>query len=303
MEVSVIIPVYNKKDYLTDCLRSVLSQDFDDFEVIAVNDGSRDGSGQLLQQLAREHDRLRVYHTENKGVTSARRYGVERSTGRYIMFVDADDRLLPGAISHLYAQIERTGADEVIAPHVDQYGRLNDSGRRGWQEPLPMLRELLAVKFTFCVLWSVIFRRQLLEGTLEAPRIIRNGEDILMQMACLAKRPKVFFTDKPVYLYYKGLPNDRLLNLDEEMSYDHMLREVLAPVWKEVKDHYTLHQLKIYENFIENRQFSVYRQYYHTIKRQMTPRLPLQDRLVYWLPPRLAYAVVHPYKWWMRHRG
>ena len=132
MEVSVIIPVYNKKDYLTDCLRSVLSQDFDDFEVIAVNDGSRDGSGQLLQQLAREHDRLRVYHTENKGVTSARRYGVERSTGRYIMFVDADDRLLPGAISHLYAQIERTGADEVIAPHVDQYGRLNDSGRRGW---------------------------------------------------------------------------------------------------------------------------------------------------------------------------
>ena len=82
MEVSVVIPVYNKEEYVEQCLRSVLAQQFDGFEVIAVDDGSTDGSGAVCDRLAASDARLRVVHTPNGGVTAARRRGVEEARGR-----------------------------------------------------------------------------------------------------------------------------------------------------------------------------------------------------------------------------
>ena len=131
MEVSVIIPVYNKFDYLETCLRSVLDQEMDDFEVVAVDDGSTDGSGEICDRLAAEYTRLRVIHVANGGVTRARRVAFNASSGRYVTFVDADDRMLPGGLKTLYESIERVGSDEVIATYVDNSGRLCDSGMRG----------------------------------------------------------------------------------------------------------------------------------------------------------------------------
>ncbi|MEE1092044.1 MAG: glycosyltransferase, partial [Prevotella sp.] len=74
MEISVIIPVYNKADYIEDCVKSLMGQDFADFEVVLVNDGSTDNSGEICDRLAEEHERIRVFHTENGGVTAARRH-------------------------------------------------------------------------------------------------------------------------------------------------------------------------------------------------------------------------------------
>jgi len=108
MKVSVIIPVYNKKDYIEECIQSCLQQDFDSFEVIAVDDGSTDGSGEICDKIAESDSRLKVFHVKNGGVTAARRYGAEHSSGEYLMFVDSDDGLLPGAINRLYKEIEKT---------------------------------------------------------------------------------------------------------------------------------------------------------------------------------------------------
>ena len=76
MEISVIIPVYNKVDYIDRCLESILTQDFSDFEIVAVDDGSTDGSAAKLDTLAQHDDRVRVFHQPNGGVTAARRHGV-----------------------------------------------------------------------------------------------------------------------------------------------------------------------------------------------------------------------------------
>lgn len=296
MEISIIIPVYNKEAYVERCLRQLIAQDFDSFEIITVDDGSTDRSGAICDRMAQEDKRIQVIHTANGGVTAARRRGLEESRGRYIMFVDSDDELQSGALSVMHKTIEQTGADEVIGTYHDQYGRLYDTGRRGWVKDEEILRDLLSVRLGVCVLWGIIFRRELLEGCLDTPREICNGEDILMQIKCLVKRPRLFFIANPVYLYNMGLPNDRKLQLQVERLYDEVLRQTLQPRWTEFQHYFTLHQLKVYENFVNERQWNARRDYYDEIRPRINAHHPLADRIAYYLPPCISYCLVHIYK-------
>lgn len=159
MEISIIIPVYNKTSYIEKCLQSIFSQDFPSFEVIAVDDGSTDASGKICDKWAADEPRLRVFHTPNSGVTAARRYGVKHADGKYIMFVDADDLLTDGALTNMHRTITQSGADEVIGPYIDQYGVIHDSGFREWTTCEPLIRDLLATRNSFCVLWGIIFKK------------------------------------------------------------------------------------------------------------------------------------------------
>ena len=152
MEISVIIPVYNKEAYVERCFRQLMAQDFDSFEVVAVDDGSTDRSGEICDEMAQQDQRIRIIHTENGGVTAARRRGMEESQGRYIMFVDSDDELLPGALRTMHQAIEESGADEVIATYYDQYGQLYDTGRRGFVEGEGIIHDLLSSRLGVCVL-------------------------------------------------------------------------------------------------------------------------------------------------------
>lgn len=296
MKVSIVIPVYNKAAYIGQCLESLLQQDFDDFEIVAVDDGSTDDSGRLCDEKAAQKARIRVIHTENRGVTAARREGVEQARGEYIMFVDADDRLLPHAISTLYRTIVAQGADEVIGTYQDQHGRCYDSGWRGFMSCEPLVRNLLSIKNSFCVLWGIMFRKTLLDGCLNAPREIVEREDSLMQIKCLMKQPKVYFVADAVYLYSVDVPNERKENLAWIRIYDQELRQSLQPQWELYRSAFVGHQIKVYEKFLNKRQFHVFRDYYRPLRQQLTNDIPWMDRIVMCLPPRLAYFPVHYYK-------
>ena len=89
--VSIIVPVYNAEKYLNKCINSLLSQSFSDFELILVNDGSKDNSGHICDKFAETDNRIKVIHKENGGVSSARNRGLDEAQGRYIMFCDSDD--------------------------------------------------------------------------------------------------------------------------------------------------------------------------------------------------------------------
>lgn len=303
MKLSIVIPIYNKEAYVEVCLKSLLEQDFQDFELIAVDDGSTDGSGDLCDRMAAKDQRIRVIHQKNGGVTAARRRGVEEARGRYIMFVDADDMLLPHAMRVLHAAIEETQADEVVGCYVTQKDRLGDSGRRGWQDPFSMIDDLLAVRNPFCILWGVIFRRELLDGCLTTPREVVEREDILMQIKCLVKRPKVYFIGDVVYHYNEGLPNNRQMGLERIKLHDQELLLTLRPTWQRFEKGYRLNRLKLYEVFLEQRQFDVFQAYYKDLRRQDLSGLPWADRLVIALPPRLACWPVRWYKWWLRRKS
>ena len=187
-------------------------------------------------------------------------------------------------------------ADEVIGTYKDQYGNCYDSGWRGFMPCEPLVRNLLSIKNSFCVLWGVIFRRELLEGCLDAPREIIEREDSLMQIKCLMKNPKVLFIADPVYLYFVDVPTQRVEKLDWIRLYDNELRKTLQPHWELYKSAFVGHQIKVYEKFIDKQQYSVFNSYYRPLRKQLSADIPLMDRIAIMLPPRVAYYPIHYYK-------
>lgn len=113
--VSVILPVYNKIKYLPTTLPSLLSQTYRDFELIAVDDGSTDGSGDFLDRLAKTDSRVKVIHQPNAGVSAARNAALDRASGDYIVFADADDTVCPDWLEVLAKEAETSGADIVVS--------------------------------------------------------------------------------------------------------------------------------------------------------------------------------------------
>lgn len=304
MKCTVIIPVYNKEAYVEKCLMCALSQDFDDYEVIAVDDGATDASGRICDEVACKQQRLRVIHTQNGGVTAARRRGLEESKGEYVMFCDADDELLPHALRLSYEAMMTSGADEVIAPYQNQRGDIFDTGNRGFIEPETIIADYLATYNSFPSHCGILFRRELLQGCLDMPRYLICGEDILLHIRCLCKRPKVYCIAQSNYVYNQGIPNDRHVTLQHEMLYDKVLFDSLQPLWSQMEYWYRRRQVKTYEVFLDKRQFHVRREYYQKeLKGRLNRRFPLADRIAFLLPPRLAYWPVHLYKAWLRRKS
>src|SRR5689334_9186190 len=114
-QVSIIVPVYNVERYLGECLDSILSQDFEDFEIVAVDDCSQDGSSEILRQYAERDARIKIIvMPQNRGLGAARNAGLAAATGRYVWFIDSDDSIRPGSLSAIMARAEETGAEVVL---------------------------------------------------------------------------------------------------------------------------------------------------------------------------------------------
>ena len=101
-KISVVIPVYNTKQFLRRCVDSVLQQTFTDFEIILVDDGSSDGSSAICDEYAAMHKNIFTYHQKNQGLALTRKNGVHYSSGDYVFFLDSDDWIEVGALSTLY---------------------------------------------------------------------------------------------------------------------------------------------------------------------------------------------------------
>ncbi|MDA4885569.1 bifunctional glycosyltransferase family 2 protein/CDP-glycerol:glycerophosphate glycerophosphotransferase [Streptomyces sp. MS2A] len=126
-KLSLVVPVYKVQGYLPECLDSILGQDCTDFEIIAVDDCSPDGSGAILDEYAKRDDRIHVIHlTENVGLGRARNAGLEKATGDYVLFLDSDDTLSDGALSAIRDRIEATGDPEIL---IFDYARTYWDGR------------------------------------------------------------------------------------------------------------------------------------------------------------------------------
>ena len=110
-EVSIIVPVYQVENYLHKCVDSILAQTFTDFELILVDDGSKDRSGQICDEYAEMDERVTVIHKENSGPSDTRNRGIEQAAGNYFMFVDSDDYIAPTMVECLYQSILKENAD------------------------------------------------------------------------------------------------------------------------------------------------------------------------------------------------
>ena len=172
--ISVIIPVYNAEATLNKCVDSVLMQQFSDFEVILVDDGSKDGSFQICEEYARKDNRVTVIHKENGGVSSARNRGLEIAKGKWVTFVDSDDYL-----GNVFLPNEEVGADIVFGSYLNVIDAREVGGFSSKVMREASLGDVVArygndtILRGPCAKW---FRRDLI-GNIRFPEDMKVGED------------------------------------------------------------------------------------------------------------------------------
>ncbi len=220
VRVSVIIPVYNVEEYLPRCLDSVLTQDFDGFEVILVDDGSTDGSGGICDEYAQRYPSITVIHKKNGGLSDARNCGLDRAAGEYVLFVDSDDRIAYGALSALYSETHAVGTaalsdgdrvDMVIGRvRTDSPSSAMDRFERIAAERLECHRMYTGKEYLIGCLtggalrieaWRSLYRRRFLsEGGLRFKVGITHEDEEFTPRALLAAR-RIVLSDVEFYLY------------------------------------------------------------------------------------------------------
>ncbi len=120
-KVSIIVAVYKAEDYLHRCVDCLLAQTFTDFEILLVDDGSPDRSGEICDKYAEKDNRVRVFHKENGGVSSARQCGLDHALGEYTIHADSDDWVEPNMLEELYKKAKEEDADMVICDFYKNY--------------------------------------------------------------------------------------------------------------------------------------------------------------------------------------
>lgn len=208
-KVSVIIPVYNVEKYLSECVDSVLHQSYQNFEIILVDDGSKDKSGEICDKYASSDSRISVIHKENGGASSARNVGMDSANGEYIFFLDSDDRIENTALEKLLTAITENDCDIAFcqAYAIDEdtervnksnYGYHRDYGSGSAQS---FFSEMVKYKEFHVAVWMLLYKRAFLKKNK-----LRFVEGIMYE-DCIFSFQVYSLAEKAVhvneYLYYR----------------------------------------------------------------------------------------------------
>ena len=168
-EVSIIVPVYQVEKYIRQCVDSILAQTFTDFELILVDDGSKDKSGQICDEYAVLDQRVKVIHKENGGLSDARNCGMDQAVGNYFMFVDSDDYIAPTMLEYLYKALMNKEADIAVCNflHFFEEDRKRDFSTNIQSEVLSgaeifYSRKNERVYGIWTVAWNKLYKRETL---------------------------------------------------------------------------------------------------------------------------------------------
>ena len=231
MDVSIIIPVYNKVKYVENLLRHIQSQTFNSFECLLIDDGSTDGSSDICDWFSTSDNRFRVFHIQNNGVSHARNVGLNNARGEYITFIDADDDVSLDYIEKLYNAIVETKADLVISAHMT---RNKDGVERKvvypFDERIHSMSEILPsmamtqVKcgvFGWC--WSKIVSRSIVRNE-RFDESLSLAEDFAFYLKLYPRIETVYFVNGYGYYYQLGADNSTAIIPDDKIDYEAQIR-------------------------------------------------------------------------------
>ena len=224
--LSIVVPVYNVKEYLDECLLSILNQTFTDLEIILVDDGSTDGSSSICDSYAEKDRRIRVIHQPNKGLSGARNTGLQHIHGEWAAFVDSDDFLEPHMYERMLREAEKSKADLVVCGVQTFY---IEDGKKKVKGQLPAT-DIFSVcdekeywiiydqkgSMTCDVVWNKLYRRNLLEG-IEFPEG-KYCEDVFVMHHILSKCGRICML--PDCFYWYRLRADSIMH--EKFSTRHL---------------------------------------------------------------------------------
>lgn len=322
MKVSVIIPVYNVKLYLERCVYSVLRQTYKDLEIILVDDGSKDNSGELCDQLALSDQRIRVIHQENQGLSGARNTGISQATGEYIIFLDSDDEWLLDNGLEVLMQKGGVGNDLIIFKNVhiwhgherittadydiDRIAALPDA-------KLVFSHLVESQQFRMSACFLLVRRMLLIDNKIFFP-MGYISEDVFWSLHLWQCVKTVIFLNMDFYGYYhheNSISTSASLRVYE--SYDKIfsywkeqcdsgcknaatIRIYLADMW--VSRGYAYYQLKVEE---KTAAFDILQRHVDLLKYAFTPKSQRVAKMVQLLGAKITLSLLGWY-WQLRNR-
>ncbi len=214
--ISVIVPAYNIEKYISRCLDSIIDQTYRELEIIAVDDGSTDGTGPILDEYTRKDRRIRVIHQENMGLSGARNSALEIARGDYIGYVDGDDYIEPDMYEKMLSACEENGAEMAVTAYR-QIGEGIVNRKFSGKEFVLSREEALDIyicdnrEFSiYNSVWSRLYKKEIVEGA-RFP-LGRNSEDIIYTTKAMCALNKCVYVDRPLYNYIAARP-DSIMNV------------------------------------------------------------------------------------------
>lgn len=197
---SVIIPVYNAEKYINECIDSILSQSFREYELILVDDGSTDKSLTVCQKYANNDFRIKVFHQENAGVSRARNKGIEIATGSYVLFADADDYYLPDAFQIFMTYLKRSNADAIVSDAI-KVGKV-DGGRFIGKDYDEFFNDNPIIHIPRHALWGYLLNKEIIDNfNIRFVEGLAYSEDSIFLMNYLLKCKTLQTISQPLYAY------------------------------------------------------------------------------------------------------
>ena len=213
LKYSVIVPVYNVENYLPRCIDSLLAQNYVDLEILLIDNGSKDQSGQICEDYAAQFSNITAYHIPNKGVGSARNFGLSKAKGDFICFVDADDYLVGNLFSDVESQLD-SQLDLVVFSYYNSIEKnlseinrsakiLPAEGKKDKSEFIALFQELFLTDMMYTV-WNKIYRREFLEEHQIVFESYELGEDVRFNLSVYQHVNTVFLVKSAYYVYISG---------------------------------------------------------------------------------------------------
>lgn len=208
--ISVIVPVYNSEKYLHRCIDSILAQTYTDFELLLIDDGSKDNSGKICDEYAAKDSRIRVFHKENGGVSSARNMGLDNAQGEWITFVDSDDWVENDA----YISLDKNSDKDIIINSFLMYyeGNFYKEGDISLYISSKKQKDDFLFKYlhtglltTVC---SKIYKKDII-GDIYFDKNVVVGEDTLFFLNVILRATQIQIIDSPYYIYRMFAPIDK----------------------------------------------------------------------------------------------
>ncbi len=208
-KISVIIPAFNAAPYLQQCIESVQKQTYTNVEVIVVNDGSTDNSVEILDSISEIDSRIKVFHSENKGVSTARNFGLQKATGDFISFCDADDFMEPTMLDELYNAMKQHDCDWVVSNVTMIFNDGSKKIRLHLYDEVfdiasnrPLFIEGLMRFYYDNANWNKLFKASIIQhNRLYFEEDMNIWEDLLFNLQYAQFAAKVFLLKKPLYNY------------------------------------------------------------------------------------------------------
>ena len=244
--ISVIIPVYNVEKYIEQCIKSVVNQTYKNIEILLVNDGSTDKSGEICSEYAKKDNRIKVVYTENLGVSNARNIGLDEAKGEYLTFIDADDYVDERYIEQLYTQCKNTNSDISITGTID----FKDEDNKIKHKPPyytktlnkeAAIKEMLNEKYYVGVVWGKMYKKQLWDE-IRFNLNTRIAEDLEV-LYYILKKATLVSVDTTKLLYHYRIRNGSVVNqkynkdFENEVNIVDKIREDVEKEFPEIYDY------------------------------------------------------------------